>query len=220
MLSSLAPARRRVVLGAASLVAVLILAATALFIVDRLAGSGDRTGAAVEPVAEGRSGVVLLVPGYGGARSSLGELASFLRAQGKQVEVVRLVGDGKGDLDAQARLLAADVQALHAPSVDVVGYSAGGVVARLWLRYHGGAALARRVITLGSPHHGTDVAGIAGNIAPNQCPLACRQLERGSQLLNALNRGDETPPGPAYVSIWTDHDDVVLPATRLISTGR
>ena len=46
-------------------------------------------------------------------------------------------------------------------SVDVVGYSAGGVIARLFVRDDGGDSVVRRVLTLGSPHHGTDVAALA-----------------------------------------------------------
>ena len=80
-------------------------------------------------------------------------------------------------------------------SVDVVGYSAGGVIARLFVRDDGGDSVVRRVLTLGSPHHGTDVAAIAEDVAGG-CPTACEQLATGSDLLRRLNAGDETPAGP------------------------
>jgi triacylglycerol lipase len=167
-------------------------------------------------------GPVILVPGYGGSTSSLDDLASTLRREGKTVQVLSLPGGGTGDLDVQARALASVANRLHdqgAQSVDVVGYSAGGVVARLWVRDHGGASLARRVITLGSPHHGTDLAGLAGSLVPSACPTACQELEPGSTLLTALNNGDETPAGPTFVSIWTTHDNVVLPANSARLAG-
>jgi triacylglycerol esterase/lipase EstA (alpha/beta hydrolase family) len=94
--------------------------------------------------------------------------------------------------------------------VDVVGYSAGGVIARLWAA-DGGAAVARRVITLGAPHHGTTLADLAGQVAPAQCPEACRQLTTDSDLLARLNARDETPDGPTWVSIWTTQDQTVTP---------
>ena len=62
-----------------------------------------------------------------------------------------------------------------AASVDLVGYSAGGVIARLYVRDEGGASVVRRVLTLGSPHHGTDVAALATEVAGG-CPTACEQL--------------------------------------------
>jgi triacylglycerol esterase/lipase EstA (alpha/beta hydrolase family) len=98
-----------------------------------------------------------------------------------------------------------------AGSVDVVGYSAGGVVARLWVREYGGAGVARRVVTIGSPHHGTDLAGLGGDLAPDTCPDACQQLQPDSTLLRRLNAGDETPDGPLWVSIWTTDDQIVVP---------
>jgi triacylglycerol lipase len=91
-----------------------------------------------------------------------------------------------------------------------VGCSAGGLIARLWVA-DGHAEVVRRVVTLGSPHHGTSVADLAGDVAPGQCPLGCRQMASDSDLLAALNRGDETPPGPTWVSIWTTQDETVTP---------
>ncbi len=57
---------------------------------------------------------------------------------GRDATVVDLAGDGTGDLREQAEVLDEAVQrgAASGPaprSVDVVGYSAGGVVARLWV---------------------------------------------------------------------------------------
>lgn len=165
-------------------------------------------------VPQNEPGPVLLVPGYGGGTAGLDQLAARLRAAGRRVSVVSLPGDGTGDLDAQADVLDTAARAAlagGAKSVDVVGYSAGGVVARLWARDHGGAARARRIVTLGSPHHGTDLAEVAGLLAPGTCPLACQQLVPGSDLMSALNSGDETPTGPEWVSIWTSQDHVVSP---------
>ncbi len=87
-------------------------------------------------------GPVLLVPGYGGATAALDVLADALRQSGRDATVVALAGDGTGDLREQAEVLDDAVQrALErtgAASVDLVGYSAGGVTARLWARDFGG----------------------------------------------------------------------------------
>jgi triacylglycerol esterase/lipase EstA (alpha/beta hydrolase family) len=75
----------------------------------------------------------------------------------------------------------------------------------------GGAAQARRIITLGSPHHGTDLAALAGGLLPGECPAGCRELAPGSALLRRLDSGDETPTGPTWVSFWTTADRTVQP---------
>jgi pimeloyl-ACP methyl ester carboxylesterase len=174
------------------------------------------TRSAVAPrstLAQGRPGPVVLVPGYGGGTDSLTAFAARLRAAGHTTTVLHLVGDGTGDLRIQAQLLKRTVDGLlgrGAPSVDVVGYSAGGIVTRLWAAELGGAAHARRIVLLGSPNHGTRLAGLAAEFGAGLCPAACRQLVPGSDVLRSL--GDAgTPPGPGWVSVWTDQDQVVTP---------
>ena len=98
-----------------------------------------------------------------------------------------------------------------ADSVDVVGYSAGGVVARLWVADLGGDAAARRVVTLASPHHGTDLAAVAVGLGPTACPVACQQLAPDSDLLRELNAGDETPTGPPGWRSGPSDDKTVVP---------
>ena len=207
MLAGLSPARRRVVLV---LLALLVLAAAGLTAV-LLTRSPDRVSG---PVAQDRPGPVLLIPGYGGGTAALQPLAGELAAQGRDATVVSLPGDGTGDLNASADAVgaaaAAALKRTGAQTVDLVGYSAGGLVARLWVA-DGHAGTVRRVVTLGSPHHGTSLADLAGVFAPGECPAGCREMATDSDLISGLNAGDETPEGPTWVSIWTTQDETVDP---------
>lgn len=188
----------------------VLVAVVAVVAVSVVRARRDR----VHPVAQGTPGPVLLVSGYGGSVSSLDPLRAALSSAGRDVVVVPAVGAGTGDLRTQAEALDRAATAAEtrfgASSVDVVGYSAGGVVAREWVRDLGGASVARRVLSVGSPHHGTTVAELAAGVA-GSCTTACTQLEPDSELLRALNAGDETPRGPAFVSVWSTSDRTVVP---------
>ena len=188
----------------------LVLAGLTLLVLAavRLADPpGEGVGGA--PAAQDQPGPVLLVPGYGGSTIGLEVLAQALRAQGREATVVPLPGDGTGDLRASADALEAAVRAPGADSVDVIGYSAGGLVARLWAQDN--PTEVRRVVTLGSPHHGTRLASLGAAFNPGSCPVACLQMVPGSELLEQLNGGDETPDGPQWLSLWTTQDEVVTP---------
>jgi triacylglycerol lipase len=207
VLDTLSPARRRFVL-------LLVLGALVAVVVVGSVVVVRTTAHRVSPVPQDRAGPVLLVSGYGGSTASLDPIRRSLEAAGRDVVVVRPVDAGTGDLAAQAAALGRQAEAaakrFDAPSVDVVGYSAGGVVARSWVRDLGGASLARRVLSVGSPQHGTSVAELAVGVA-GSCPPACRQLEPDSGFLRALNAGDETPRGPVFVSVWSTADRTVVP---------
>jgi triacylglycerol lipase len=160
-----------------------------------------------------RLGPVLLVPGYGGSTSSLDVLASRIRATGRTAIVLHLPSHGTGSLVADAAVLNTAVSgalARGAPSVDIIGYSAGGVVTLVWARQYDGAAKARRIVTLGSPFHGAQIAAGAAGFVPGACPVACQQLAPGSSLLASLDPAD--PAGlPPWLSLWTTDDTTVTP---------
>ena len=204
MFDALSPARRRFVVVASLVAAAVVVALASVLLRQAL----DQ----VEPVPQDQPGPVVLVAGYGGGTTVFDALLRRLEEVDREAVVVEPVDGNTGDLDDQAARLGDAVDAVlertGAPSVDVVGYSAGGVVARLWVRDHGGDERARRVLTLGSPHHGTDLAGLA---AATGCPTACEQLAPGSALLTRLNGGDETPDGPRWTSVWTTQDRTVVP---------
>ena len=70
--------------------------------------------------------------------------------------------------------------------VFVVGHSLGGVIARYYVQCRGGDERVHTLVTLGSPHAGTQLARLA--------PLVkvCRQLRPGSDVMTELAQ-----PGPA-----------------------
>ena len=133
---------------------------------------------------------------------------------------------GTGDLRASAKELAAFVDrvrtATGAAKVDLVGHSQGGVMARQYLRFEGGATKVARLVTLGATHHGTTLGGL-GTLGTEFAafgaldgarlvtgPGAIQQV-RGSDFLTTLNAGGDTLPGIAYTAIATKYDEVTTP---------
>ncbi len=88
-----------------------------------------------------------------------------------------------------------------ASSVDVVGHSMGGVVARYYVALAGGDGAVRHLITLGSPHSGTDVSGM-GVGHPT------RELVLGSKLCTRLAAAPP-PRHTKITSIWSRADALV-----------
>lgn len=171
------------------------------------------TSALTTPLAVAPTGTVLLVPGYGGSTAGLRTLQATLREAGRRTKIVG-IGSGEQSFVNQALKLEAAVKAEERAGrgpVDIVGHSNGGVLTRYWVRKYGGAPRVGQVISLGSPQHGTQLAGIAVSVAPERCTAACRQVVPGSSFLRALNAGDESPAGVRWLNAYTDDDDVVTP---------
>ena len=210
-LSGMSPRRR---LLSIAITVALLAAAAAGIAVGAAHAPGGPTGTGQQAGApQNRLGPVLLVPGYGGSTGALDSLASQIQATGRSATVLNLPGTGTGSLVTDAALLNSavnDALANGAPSVDIVGYSAGGVVALIWARRDNGFDRARHIITLGAPFHGTSLAAAAQAFVPGACPVACQQLTPGSSLLASLDVA--SPAGlPHWLSLWTTDDQVVTP---------
>lgn len=130
----------------------------------------------------------------------------------------------------QARVLdraLAPVRRAHpeAPLI-LVGHSAGGVVARAWMVGHPETPV-RALVTVASPHLGTDRAGLGlaaghsplglfapfmglGSLNRSQGLYADLTPERPGNLLHWLNR--QPHPEAAYISVVRAGDDPVVPA--------
>ncbi len=95
---------------------------------------------------------------------------------------------------------------------NLVGHSMGGLVARAWIQTRADVDAFHRLITIGSPHHGTALSLFS--------PFAnAQQMQRGHewhQLLGAR----ETPAIRARFTCWYSHcDNIVLPASTATLIG-
>ncbi|MBF6619941.1 MAG: alpha/beta fold hydrolase [Patulibacter sp.] len=130
---------------------------------------------------------------------------------------------GTSDIAESAEELAAFVDdvraATGADEVDIVGHSQGGLMARQYLKFEGGASEVNRLVTLGATHHGTTLSGIGtlgatfgllGAAEPFLGEAAIQQVV-GSDFLATLNAGGDTVPGVDYTVIATKYDEVTTP---------
>jgi triacylglycerol lipase len=169
--------------------------------------------------ARGPQGPVVIVPGYSQGPSSVAPLTRRLRREGRTVVALALPELGRGDIQDSARVLSRAVDGADGRAVDLVGFSAGGIVVRTYLDDLEDPGLVRRVVLLGAPNHGAEIAEVAAGFDPSLCTGACAQLTPQSSLLAELNAGDETPYPAAYTNVWTELDSVVTPATSALLEG-
>ena len=172
----------------------------------------------IHPDAKGLP--VLLLHGYGcnsGYWSHLVPRLDAARISHASVDLEPLMGDIDGYAPLVERAVDALLVATGAERVIVVAHSMGGLVARAWMRACGSARVAR-VITLGTPHHGTCLAafGLGLNatqmrrIAPGR---AARDEPPECAWLRALARGEDAAARALVTSIYSHHDNIIAPQT-------
>lgn len=88
------------------------------------------------------------------------------------------------------------------PQVLLVCHSMGGLVARAYVQRHGGDKRVAKIVTLGTPHHGSRAAWFAAGVN-------VAQMRPGSAWLESLNA--ERWPGTPITSIYSVDDNLVVP---------
>ena len=116
-------------------------------------------------------------------------------------------GPPHADIERYAGQLATKVDrvcaATGAQRVVLIGHSMGGLVSRAYVRRYGTARV-ERIVTIGTPHHGSVLAWSF----PGRC-LA--QMRPGNKWLVTLNRDAVGPTPVPITSIWSRHDSMVVP---------
>ena len=105
--------------------------------------------------------------------------------------------------DQTAARIDAILAATGARQVVLVAHSMGGLVARSYLRRHGGGRVAR-VVTIGTPHAGS----VHSWLFPG---VSLSQMHPGNPWLRELARAADRAPMPPIVSVWSWHDSMVAP---------
>lgn len=164
-----------------------------------------------QPQADRTRAPVILIPGYGMNRACFVWMAFYLRKRGwPWVWAVNNRPHSAG-VPIYAQRLSDAVQRLKretgASAVDIVGHSAGGVIAAWYIKHLGGAAHTRRLITIATPWKGTAVA-VFGQRAH------ARDLMPGSEIIQQI----QGPPVPT-VALWTRTDGMLHPFSSGYSDG-
>jgi len=155
-----------------------------------------------QPLPPGRL-PVLLLHGYVCNRGFLLPLRRYLQAHGISVHSHNLepvYADLDSYADGLARRIEEILAATGAEKLVILAHSMGGLVARAYLRKHGARHVAK-LITLGTPHHGTVLAPLAAGENG-------RQIVPGNAWLQRLN---EDAPALPVVSVLSYQDNIVLP---------
>lgn len=114
-----------------------------------------------------RGEAVILLHGLGEGRRSMRPLAASLRESLDATVMSFGYASVKADIDAHARALGAVVARLpDAGRISFVGHSLGNLVVRRWMAVAAAKDLTRvgRVVMLGPPNQGADMARMAGKI--------------------------------------------------------
>ena len=158
---------------------------------------------------------IVLVHGWLGSGFDLLYIQTRLSRDGYNAEPVSFTNRGvAGSIaDYSAELAVALRELPGRQEIILICHSMGGLVARHCVRNNVDIPV-RKVITLGTPHHGTTNS----RLAPDKSTSA-KEMAPGSDFLKALSTPSEAVPGVQFYSIWTPTDGVVSPAESSVMCG-
>jgi triacylglycerol lipase len=157
---------------------------------------------------------VVLVHGYLCNHRIWDDVATDLRAHGHAVLAVNLeplftsIDDYAPIVETAVATL---LKATGASQVVLVGHSMGGLAIRAWMRAHGTARVAR-VLTLGTPHAGTQVE------PRTRTPNGRQMLWHSPWLAKLLDSEAPTTRAAVHIAL-TPQDNIVFPQREQVLPG-
>jgi pimeloyl-ACP methyl ester carboxylesterase len=153
---------------------------------------------------------VLLIHGYFCNSAYWWAMERYLREQGIGNIFPINLEPVFGSIDQYAAQLADSIEHIckltGASQTILVAHSMGGLAARAYLRRYGGRRRVAKIITLGSPHNGTEHSRLALRKSQN-----IQQMRRDSRWLAELNAAEADPEPVPITSIHSTHDNIIAP---------
>ncbi len=97
-------------------------------------------------------------------------------------------------------------------TIDLLGFSMGGLIGRVWLQYLNGTKRTERFITVGTPHNGT----LTAQLIPSWLFPGIAQMKLGSVLLKELNDNSNSLTSVDCISFYCLYDLMVFPGWRAV----
>lgn len=170
-----------------------------------------------QPRSPGRRGVVL-IHGFVCNRALWTPVMQRLQREGVPFVAVSLE-PVFGSIDHYSAQIETAVRALEAGTGQapvLLCHSMGGLAARAWLRTNAQAGgrdeRVHRVITIGTPHHGTWLA--RWGLAPNT-----QQMRRHNPWLAELAAGESASRYARFTCFWGHCDNIVFPSSTALLPG-
>ena len=205
-----------------------LLSAARLFLIEFLSSMYSSSWAMAFCVVEKRnvpnplSLPVLLVHGYGcnsGYWHTMSKALSAAQISHHAVTLEPVLAPIEQYLPTLQQAVSELVADSKSSRIILVGHSMGGLICRAYLREYGVATIAK-VITIGTPHHGTTLAnrGVGDNV--RQMTMDCRGTEfTSSQWLQQLEKSETASTRALITSIYSHHDNIISPQSSAFLDG-
>jgi triacylglycerol lipase len=151
---------------------------------------------------------VVLVHGLTDTGTKMRYISDRLRAAGRKTYSIDLQpGTGEAPLELLAKQLEGFINRHlgEITTLDLVGFSMGGLVTRYYMQRLGGIDRVEHYVTLSAPHRGTIAAYFTGK-------AGCVQMRPNSKFLRDLQSDVAMLAKVKFTSIWTAWDGIILPA--------
>jgi triacylglycerol lipase len=160
---------------------------------------------------------VVLVHGLWDTEKVFTKLRTHLQTQGWDVHSFNMLpANGSAPLDVLAEQLLHFVNSTFSPdqTLDLVGFSMGGIVSRYYLQRLGGIDRVGRFVSISSPHKGTLTAYGSRH-------QGCKQMRPTHSFIKDLNQDLHQLEQVQFTSLWTPYDIMILPSnSSVLSVGR